>query len=169
MSGYAISRRGPVPVGVSERVGSRVSCRYIRHVCSSACMCFYWVSGCDVGIWCMSVPVPVDQFAPHAPLKEAGAAVAGQDAVVLAAGGVAAHDAQQPRGVLLHGPTVGRQGREGAAGRHGRHRVGGPQRRHLVTQPQGRAGRLAWAGRDSNRDGRASSADGRGHRYCKQR
>ena len=45
--------------------------------------------------------LPVDEFSADAALEEAGAAVAGQDAVVLTAGRVSADHARQTRRVAL--------------------------------------------------------------------
>lgn len=59
---------------------------------------------------------PVNQPPPHAALEEAAAAVAGVDAVVFAAAGVAAHSAdQRGAGGLPRGRTLG-CGAQGAAG-----------------------------------------------------
>ena len=53
---------------------------------------------------------PVDEPPPDRPLEEARAAVAGEDAVVLAGAGVAAHAADQPRAQpALHSRLVTQQ------------------------------------------------------------
>lgn len=66
---------------------------------------------------------PVYELPPDAPLEEAAAPVAGEDAVVLAARRVPAHDARQARGDPLQRPTplvvqAGRRGRVEAVHGH---------------------------------------------------
>lgn len=56
----------------------------------------------------MDDDVPVDELPADTALEEPAASVAGQYAVVLSAGRVAAHDARQSRRVPLQLPVVGR-------------------------------------------------------------
>ena len=74
---------------------------------------------------------PVDQPSADRPLEEAAAAVAGEDAVVLAGAGVAAHAAHQPQPGLdgglaeveLENLLAGGEGGEGGEGAGGAGRV----------------------------------------------